>query len=371
VPPARLFAVRVVVLGGTRFVGRAIVDELDRAGHEVLVVHRGRHEPEEAGHIQHLHVDRDQLPAEAEKLRIFRPDGAIDVSSMNGRDAAFVIRALPEGVRLVAISSGDVYRAFSSAHEGTQTDAVPLDESAPLRERGFFVAPDDENLEVEESYLARGGVVLRLGAVYGEHDYQRRHDFILRRIRAGRPRIPIGSGAFLFSRCYVGDVAVAARMAIEHAPPGEVFNVAEASTWSIRLLAQKIIEVAGAPTELVRVGADQLPKDLRITGLAGQHLLMDARKLRSTLGWKETDRDEALVRAVGWELAHPPDEDDLAEEGDPSYQDLDDFGADDKALSDTCVHGDRSAKQSQDQHERDHNRQAEDSRQEQRDCDDD
>ena len=326
---------RVVVLGGTRFVGRAIVDELDRAGHEVLVVHRGHHEPEKVGRVQHLHVDRDQLPAEAEKLRAFRPDGAIDVSSMNARDSAFVIRALPESVRLVAISSGDVYRAFSSVHEGIQTDAVPLDENAPLRERRFFVAPDDENLEVEESYLARGGVVLRLGAVYGEHDYQRRHDFILRRIRAGRPRIPVGSGVFLFSRCYVGDVAVAARLAIEHAPPGEVFNVAEASTWSIRLLAERIIEAAGTSTELVRVETDQLPKDLRITGLAGQHLLMDSRKLPSMLGWEETDRDEALVRTVEWELAHPPDEDFLSKEEGPSYQDPDDFAADDNALSST------------------------------------
>jgi nucleoside-diphosphate-sugar epimerase len=325
--------VRVVILGGTRFVGRAIVAELDRAGHEVLVVHRGRHELDEVGRNRHLHVDRAQLPAEAEKLRMFRPDGAIDVSAMNGHDAAFALRALPAGLRLVAISSGDVYRAFSSVHEGVQTDAVPLDESAPLRDGRFFVAPDDENLEVEEEYLAQGGVVLRLGAVYGEHDYQRRHDFILRRVRAGRPRIPVGSGAFLFSRCYVADVAVAARLAIEHASPGEVFNVAEVSTWSIRLLAEKIIEAAGASTELVRVRADQLPKDLRITGLAGQHLLLDARKLRSTLGWEETGRDEALARAVVWELAHPPDEDYPAKEGHPSDQELDDFSADDKALS--------------------------------------
>ena len=324
---------RIVVLGGTQFVGRAIVAELDRAGHEVLVVHRGQHEPSEMDRFQHLHVDRSQISAEAGKLKTFRPDGAVDVSAMNGRDAANALSALPEGLRLVAISSADVYRAFSSAHEGIQTDAVPLDESSPVRDRRFFVAPDDENLEIEEAYLAQDGVVLRLGAVYGENDYQRRHEFILRRVRAGRSRIPVGNGGCLFSRCYVGDVAVAARLAIEHAPPGEVFNVAEASTWSIRLLAERIIEAAGVPTELVTVDADRLPPDLRLSGLVGQHLLMTAQKLRSTLGWRETDRDEALARAVMWELFHPPDEDYLVMARDRLGPDLEDFSADDHALS--------------------------------------
>lgn len=326
---------RIVVLGGTQFVGRAIVAELDRAGHKVLVVHRGQHEPSEMDRFQHLHVDRAQLSDATGKLATFRPDGAVDVSAMNGRDAANALEALPEGLRLVAISSVDVYRAFSSAHEGIHTDAVPLDESAPVRDRRFFVESNDENLEVEEAYLAQDAVVLRLGAVYGEHDYQRRHEFILRRIRAGRSRIPVGSGVFLFSRCYVGDVAVAVRLAIEHAPPGEVFNVTEASTWSIRLLAQRIIETAGASAELVTVSDDRLPPDLRISGLIGQHLLVNAQKLRSTLAWRETDRDEALARTVVWELSHPPDEDYLVTARDRLGPDLEDFSADDHALSST------------------------------------
>ena len=32
---------RIIVLGGTRFIGRASVEELVRAGHSVMVVHRG------------------------------------------------------------------------------------------------------------------------------------------------------------------------------------------------------------------------------------------------------------------------------------------------------------------------------------------
>jgi len=270
------------------------------------------------------------------QLRAFQPEGAIDVSAMNGHAALRALRELPEGLRLVAISSGDVYRAFSSVHEGIDTDSVPLSESSPVRSRRLFVAPDDENLEVEEEYLARGGIILRLGAVYGEHDYQRRHEFVLRRVRAGRPRIPIGRGNFLFSRCYVGDVAVAVRLAIEGATPGEVFNVAEGSTWSTRLLAEKIIHAAGTASELVTVSDAQLPSDLRITGFIGQQLLLDSHKLSSALGWVETDPEEALRLAVSWELAQPLNEEYLTLARARLGHELGDFSADDIALS-TCV----------------------------------
>ncbi len=38
---------------------------------------------------------------------------------------------------------------------------------------------------------------LRLSMIYGEHDGQRREEFILRRVRACRRRIPIGAGTSL------------------------------------------------------------------------------------------------------------------------------------------------------------------------------
>jgi nucleoside-diphosphate-sugar epimerase len=320
--------VRVIVLGGTRFIGRAVVADLEFAGHEVLVVHRGEHEPAPASRSAHLHVERARLRTFASELEAFRPDCAVDISAKCGRDADDALQALPSELHHVALSSGDVYRAFSSLHRGAMTDAVPLPETAPTRERRFVVAADDENLEVEERYLALDGTVLRLGAVYGEHDYQRRHEFVLRRVRAGRTRIPIGAANFLFSRCYVGDVAQAVRLAVELRPRGEIFNVVERATWTIGLLALKIIEASGAATELVRVDDRLLPDDLRITGLIEQHLLMDSHKVRSGLGWEETDPDKALVRTVEWDLANPPDAEYLAGIG----SDPDDFSADEAAL---------------------------------------
>ena len=86
---------RIVVLGGTRFIGRAIVEELAGAGHHLLVVHRGALEPEGLPAAKHLHVDRAALPAHASELAAFKPDAAIDCRALTRVDAEAALAALP------------------------------------------------------------------------------------------------------------------------------------------------------------------------------------------------------------------------------------------------------------------------------------
>ena len=308
---------RIVVVGGTWFIGRAVTLRLAHEGHEVLVVHRGETEPAELSGlapVRHLHVERAKLPDARAEIAAFGPHGAVDISAGNGEDAAAALAALPHDIRLVAISSGDVYRAYEALHTDRQTDSLPLTETSPLRVTRHVDGPRYENLEIEELYAARGGVSLRLGAVYGPHDYQRRFEFVLRRLRAGRPRIPVGSGGFLFSKVYVEDVAGAVVLALTSdavADKGGAFNVAESATAPYRLFTEQVLTAAGdlgAGVELVQVPDHVLPADLSLTGAQSQHLLMDSTRIRTELGWRETDPTEALEASVRWHLAHPPAE---------------------------------------------------------------
>jgi nucleoside-diphosphate-sugar epimerase len=316
---------RIAILGGTQFIGRAITDRLAAEGHELLVVHRGEHEPPELAAVEHAHVDRHDGPALAKAVAPFGAEAAVDISGMNAAAADAALGAFGPEVKLVAISSGDVYRAYHGLHGEWTSDALPLAEDAPLRERRFVDGPQYENLEMEERYLPRGATVLRLGAVYGEHDYQRRFEFVLRRVRAGRKRIPVGSGQFLFSRVYVGDVAAAVSLALAGDQRGEAFNVVERVTAPYRLWAEQILAAAGSDAELVRVPDDRLPGDLGLTGVLSQHLLMDSAKARTVLGWQETDAAENLEKSVAWHLGNPP--------ADPPGDASDDWSEDDSALA--------------------------------------
>jgi nucleoside-diphosphate-sugar epimerase len=181
---------RVVVLGGTRFIGRAIVEDLAAAGHDLLVVHRGHLEPDGMLPVTHLHCDRSDLTAHRNSLARFRPEAAIDCRALTRADAEIAIAALPAGIRLVVISSMDVYRAFGAVLDGRETDPVPLDEEAPVRLERYPYrdkSPDRhdyDKLDVEDVYLAGGATSLRLPMVYGPRDYQLREEYILRRVRA-------------------------------------------------------------------------------------------------------------------------------------------------------------------------------------------
>jgi nucleoside-diphosphate-sugar epimerase len=313
---------RVIVLGGTWFVGRAITEALVAAGHIVLVAHRGSTEPADLVRVEHLHAERRAWPDHRAAFAAFGPDAAIDVSGQNGDGARAALAALPPGIRLIGVSSVDVYRAYESLRNGTQTDPVPLTEESALRATRYIDGPPWENLELEEAYLAVGATILRLGVVYGEHDYQRRFEPVLRRIRAGRRELPIGTGGFLWSRVYAGDVAqaVLASLGSDRAV-GACLNIVEAQTFPMRLFYEQVIRAAGARLDLVRVPDQLLPPDLATTGALSQHLLASPAKAAELLGWRATGSDEGLRRAVCWHLDHPPSDPDT------------DFSADEAALA--------------------------------------
>jgi nucleoside-diphosphate-sugar epimerase len=324
---------RTIVLGGTRFIGRAVVAELVAAGHDVLIVHRGEHEPAGLPRVPHLHAHRRDLVDHAEQLRRFRPAGIVDMSAMTRSDADTALAALPDGPRLVAVSSIDVYRAFSSVWAGSVTDPVPLTEESVVRDgpppdRTYVMDGYDydgaeyENLDVEAAYLARGGTVCRLPMVYGPHDFKHREEFVLRRVRAQRRRLPIGAGGFLCSRGYAPELARGIRLALEHpAAAGEVFNLCEGQCAPLRLWIEQIVEAADAELELVRAPDHGLPEDLEMTGEIAQPWLASPAKAKDVLGWVHRSPARCVRASVRWHMQHPPAESST------------DFTADDEALA--------------------------------------
>jgi nucleoside-diphosphate-sugar epimerase len=268
------------------------------------------------------------LAQHRKELAAFKPDAAVDCRALTRADSEAVLDALPEDLRLVVISSIDVYRAFGALNDDRETDPVPLDESSPVRPtrypyRGKAPGLDDyDKLDVEDVYLARGATSVRLPMVYGPHDYQLREEFILRRLRAGRDRIPFGSGSWLACRGYVKDIARGVHLVLNTpAAAGHVFNLCEDRTYTMRMWSRMILDAAGSTAELVRVADDLLPEDLKPTGTMAQHIACSAQKVRSMLGWTTSDPAESLETTVRWHLANPPANPDT------------DFSADELALA--------------------------------------
>jgi NAD(P)-dependent dehydrogenase (short-subunit alcohol dehydrogenase family) len=76
---------RVVILGGTRFIGARIASALAERGDEVITAHRGEHEL--AGHPadRHIHSPRAAFQEISERIRALRPGALVDTCAMTTR----------------------------------------------------------------------------------------------------------------------------------------------------------------------------------------------------------------------------------------------------------------------------------------------
>src|SRR5262249_39588891 len=200
--------------------------------------------------VAHLHDDRERLPDHRPALTRFAPEVVLDTRPMVENQARTLMGTL-RGIarRVVALSSGDVYRAYRLIH-GTETgprQPVPIAEDAPLRQRLFPYrgetprAADDpmrwlddyDKILVERVVMGEPdlpGTVLRLPMVYGPGDEAHRLFPYLKRMDDGRPAILLEEvrSQWLWARGYVEDVAEAVVSAVlNNRAAGRAYNVSE------------------------------------------------------------------------------------------------------------------------------------------------
>jgi len=176
---------RILIIGGTRFVGRHITEQALSAGHEVTLLHRGQSGAELFPEAEHLHADRN------EDLGVLKGalwDATIDVSAYFPRQVTDLARALDgNGGQYVYISSVSAY----------EPPAQPgYSEDSPVRLLPPGQVPDvvDEQtygpLKVlcEQAAIEQfgsGTLVIRPTYVIGPHDHSGRFTHWVQRIARG------------------------------------------------------------------------------------------------------------------------------------------------------------------------------------------
>jgi nucleoside-diphosphate-sugar epimerase len=317
---------RVLLLGGTRFIGPSLARLLDGAGHAVAVFHRGQTQADLPASVVHLLGDRRNLSVYRPALVRFTPDVVIDLLAMTEQDARTVVEMF-EGIvpRLVVLSSMDVYRAYDR-FRGVVTgapDPVPLAEDAPLRQTRFPYrnqahGEDDllyhyEKILVEQVVLGQSdlqGTVLRLPCVYGPRDYQHRIFPYLKRMDDGRPAILLGErqAAWRWSRGYLEDVAAAiACAATDERAVGQIYNIGEFEALTEAAWVRRIALAVGWAGTVRTIPEEQLPDSLR-TPFDWRHSIVgDTSKIRRELGYREgVPTAEAMAHTIAWERRYPP-----------------------------------------------------------------
>ncbi|MFE5188118.1 SDR family oxidoreductase [Streptomyces sp. NPDC056628] len=181
---------RLLVLGGTEFAGRAVVEAALGRGWEVTVLHRGRHEPP-AG-VRSLHGDRTAPGGLAALAGDETWDAVVDTWSAAPRPVRDAARLLRDRAgRYVYVSSCSVY---TWAPPAGYSEEAPVVEGADAGAGPTDYARDKRGGELAavEGFGAGRSLLVRAGLLLGPYENVGRLPWWLNRMARGGPVLAPG-----------------------------------------------------------------------------------------------------------------------------------------------------------------------------------
>ncbi|MFD3500520.1 SDR family oxidoreductase [Streptomyces sp. NPDC058676] len=238
---------RLLMLGGTEFVGRAVVEAALGRGWEVTVFHRGRHEPPTG--VRSLHGDRtapDGLAALAEG----EWDVVVDTWSAAPRvvrDSARLLRGRAE--RYVYVSSCSVYAWPRGAGHG---EDAPLVEGASADADQSDYARDKRGGELAavEAFGADRSLLVRAGLILGPYENIGRLPWWLTRMARGGPVLAPGPRDLPIQYVDVRDLAQWTVDSVERQASGPYDIVSPSGHATMGTLLDACVDVTGGAAEL-------------------------------------------------------------------------------------------------------------------------
>jgi len=296
---------RVLVMGGSRFIGRHVCQKLLAHGHEVICFNRGKSMPGPCEGV--IHIKGDRRTEDIKKLSSIKPKYVIDLSAYHPDDVTDLITVIGRDLkRYVFCSTAAVYED-SLDNPIYETD--PLKKYVPTKRGEDFsihYATNKVGCELEVKKLAkRYGfeyVILRPAIVYGEFDYTERLAYWVRRVRSGVVKIP-GDGMNIVRMVYVEDLAEAfVNVLTNKKAKNKVYNIADEGIFSLKEIIEILTEITGKRATIVHLS----PEEIKARGsvkesfplYSSRHAIVDISAARNDLGYRSTPFREALRKTV-------------------------------------------------------------------------
>jgi 2'-hydroxyisoflavone reductase len=306
---------KILLMGGSVFVGRAVLRGLLASGATVRAVTRGT-AAGDWSRAEHVAVDRRDPERLRAALRGYYPDAVVDVSAYTAADCSHLLRALERPPRsYLLVSSAAVYTRTAGR--------LPFMEDAPATGDDIWGEYGVDKAAAEQVLLRSNVVekfVFRPPYLYGPGNNLDRESFIWTRALGGKTIFIPGDGETLIQMCHVEDlVAAVCDGALNSALPAGTYNVGNPSYLTFNEWVSAVAAVAGVKTPAVSYVYDRSIKPRDYFPFRMRHLLLDTRKLGGTsrlvprsfeLGiaetyasWRPTAELQPSLSAVEFELA--------------------------------------------------------------------
>jgi 2'-hydroxyisoflavone reductase len=300
--------VRILIIGGTRFVGYAMAESALGAGHDVTLLHRTA--TDELPGATHLLANRD---GDLAVLADGRWDATIDVCAYVPEQVATIHDALGDrGGHHVFVSTVSVYADQDAP--GADEDAPLLPEPAPgtneVTNQTYGPLKVACERVASERWADTGLTIVRPTYVVGPRDLTTRYPWwVLRAARGGRMILPGPADAPM--QCIDARDMGAWTVRLAEDRIAGVFTAARPATTFGRFVADTV-DVVGRDVELVSVdgaflteqGIDGADLPLWSEGVPDQLLAMSTARAEAS-GLTHRAFEETVRDTLAWALAHP------------------------------------------------------------------
>lgn len=251
---------KILIMGGTQFVGRHITDAALRASHEVTLFNRGRTGPDLFPGATRLRGDRNS-EADLAQLAGGQWDATVDVNAYHPGQVRSLAAALDgRGGQQLFISTASVYR--TPVAPGFREDAPLVELAEPFPDEvtnetygGLKVACERAAIELH----GPGSSVIRPTYVIGPHDFSYRFTWWVTRIARGGEVLAPGNPDDPIQVIDARDMASWAVSLLEHGTAGVFHAVSPKPPFGFGdMLAAIAARVAPPGTKLTWVGQDYL-----------------------------------------------------------------------------------------------------------------
>lgn len=206
---------KILIIGGTSFFGKEIVELALDAGHKVTVFSRGNARPDFWNQIDHITGDRNDAVDFANKLANKRFDAVIDNIASNRDHVVNTLTALEDNIgRYILTSTTAVYIGAGPFDQPLCEDDVKYDlpenpQLAPFPKPtpAGMVSYATGKIAAEKALIEQEQVpytIIRPHIVVGPEDNSGRPQFFFQRLTDGNPLVLINGGVqsvqFVFSR---------------------------------------------------------------------------------------------------------------------------------------------------------------------------
>lgn len=256
---------KILILGGTVFVGRSVTEALVASGkYEVTLFNRGRSNPELFSGVQQIHGDRET--GDIEKILGQNWDCIIDFSAYYPVTFERLLESLKGRVgRYIFISTISVYDLDKAAGQvvNEQYELLPCSEAQKTSR--LFDAYGEKKAEMERILMRHTNldkVIFRPSYIYGKFDYTERFYYWLYRVeKCQRFLLPDGGQPKQLGLTNAADLAAAIVEAVEIKNHAAVYNTVSTPQISIRELIGLAAKAYGKKPELITVSAAELEKN--------------------------------------------------------------------------------------------------------------